>query len=784
MNTPRSVQQAFMPEADPAWVLEQDGFDPLRDRSRESRFAISNGFLGIRGGRTINRPPSPDVAPRTYVAGLFDMVGADQAMTTLVPAPDWLRIDITLSSSGSGLAVDDVSFHHRTLDFKRGALITESRVARSPGLAVQLRVLRLVSLHSRAIGLQVIQVDLDAGEAEATLEASFEGLEFGLVTERLEQDLGVWQTNTTGKRLAMVSAAVLRVDGGVVVGQALAPFKWSWTWTTRPGQVVQFERMVAVALGDAQLGDALAGNPVEQAQGHLAAAVTIGWAGVLGRHEASWMDRWRASDVIIGGDPAAQHALRFALCHLNGAANPQDESVSIAARGLTGADYHGHVFWDTEIYLLPFYTLTWPEAARALLRYRFNTLAGARAKAKRMGWRGAMYAWESADTGAETCPEHAIAPDRRIVDILCGTQEQHISADVAYAVWHYWQATGDDGFLRDAGAEILLETARFWSSRAQAEADGLHHIRGVIGPDEYHETIDDNAFTNVMARWNIRRGLAVAALLRQKWPERWTSLSGGIGLDDAELRQWASVADTMATGFDPHTGLFEQFAGFFKLEAIDLASYDGRSVPIDVVLGRERTQLAQVIKQADVVALLALLPDEFADGAAAANFGYYEPRCSHGSSLSAALHGVAAARLGQADLAMRFFRQTSATDLAETHAAIDGGVHIAALGGLWMIAVPGFAGLAVDEAGLSFDPKLPDGWDSLAFSVQWQGRHVSVSIDSRKTTLAAILTSGHPMIIMLGGEQHQISTEVPLTVRFLNTARVPRRSCVVSDPLA
>jgi trehalose/maltose hydrolase-like predicted phosphorylase len=172
------------------------------------------------------------------------------------------------------------------------------------------------------------------------------------------------------------------------------------------------------------------------------------------------------------------------------------------------------VFWDTEIFLLPFYVLTWPEAARALLMYRFRTLDAARAKAARMGWRGALYAWESADSGAETTPEQVIGPDRRVVDVLSGRQEQHISADVAYAVWQYWQATGDEAFLLDAGAEILLETARFWSSRAQPEADGSRHIRGVIGPDEYHEHIDDNAFTNVMARWNIRRALDVAALLR------------------------------------------------------------------------------------------------------------------------------------------------------------------------------------------------------------------------------------------------------------------------------
>ena len=761
MTAPPAVTDVLAPDSDPAWILDQSGFDPLRDSSRESRFAISNGFLGIRGGRTINRLPSPDIAPRTYVAGLFDIVGADQPISALVAAPDWLRIDIALSTPGSGLTVEDVAFHRRTLDFKRGALITESKVAGRPGFGGRLRVLRLVSLHSRAVGLQVIEIELDAGEVAVTLDASFEGLEFGLVSDRAEQDLGVWQTNATGKRLAVVSTAILRVDGQVVPGKALERFHWSWTWTTRPGQVVVFERVVALALGDA-----LTGKPVEQAQGHLAAAVSLGWAGVLGRHEASWRDRWTASDVIVEGDPAAQHALRFALYHLNGAANPHDESVSIAARGLTGADYHGHVFWDTEIFLLPFYTLTWPDAARALLTYRFNTLGGAREKAKRMGWRGAMYAWESADTGAETCPEHAIGPDRKIVQIMCGTQELHITSDVAYAVWHYWQVTGDDGFMRDAGAEILLETARFWSSRAQAEADGRHHIRGVIGPDEYHEAIDDNAFTNVMARWTIRRGLAVAALLRQHWPERWASLSREIGLDDAELAHWRKVADTLVTELDPHTGLFEQFAGFFKLEPIDLASYAGRSVPMDVVLGRERTQSAQVIKQADVVALLVLLPDEFADGAAAANFDYYEPRCSHGSSLSPALHGVAAARLGRTELAMRFFRQTSDIDLADTHAAIDGGVHIAALGGLWMMAVLGFAGLAVHEAGLSFDPHLPTDWHRLAFSVQWQGRHVSLSIDGATGTFAATLTAGDPMTITLEGAAQRLSATAPLTARL------------------
>lgn len=766
MSAPRTVLQALEPDTDPAWILDQQGFDPLRDSSRESRFAISNGFLGIRGGRTIDRLLGAAIAPRTYVAGLFDSLHVDQPISALVPAPDWLRIDISLCQHGCVLLGDDVSFRHRTLDFKRGALITESRVDNLPGKAIRLRVLRLVSMHSRALGLQLVQLDADAGAVEATLEASCEGLDSGLVTERLEQALGVWRTNATDKRLAMAVAVSLLVDGHVVAPKPLGPFKWSWTWTTRPGQVVCFERMVAVARADD-----LTEDPAEQALGQLATAEKLGWAGVLDKHEASWAHRWQESDFVIDGDPASQHALRFAIYHLNGAANPQDESVSIAARALTGADYHGHVFWDTEIFLLPFYTLTWPEAARALLIYRFRTLDGARAKAERLGFRGAMYAWESADTGAEMTPEHAIGPDRHVVDILCGTQELHISADVAYAVWHYWEATGDDAFLQEAGAEILLETARFWASRAQGEADGRHHIRGVIGPDEYHETIDDNAFTNVMARWNIRRGLATAALLRQRWPVLWETLSSALALYDAELQQWAGVADTMATGLDPQTGLFEQFAGFFKLETIDLASYAGRSVPMDVVLGRKRTQAAQVIKQADVVALLVLLPEEFADGTEATNFSYYEPRCSHGSSLSAALHGVAAARLSKSEMAMRFFRQASATDLADTHAAIDGGVHIAALGGMWMMAVLGFAGLTMNESGLGLNPQLPDGWQSLAFSVQWRGRRVSLSIDGSRKAIQATLASGEPMIIAVGEEKYQLGREAPLVINLV--AKLP-----------
>jgi trehalose/maltose hydrolase-like predicted phosphorylase len=755
------MELLLAPTADSDWVFVEKGFDPLREGSVESRFAISNGFLGVRGVRATTRGARWVVPARTYVAGLFDTPDIQNTPPGLVPVADWLRIRLLVDSEPLVHHPCEVQTHSMELDVRRGVLLSESRLLEALDLNLHLRTLRLVSMSERTLGSQLICMKIEAGTVNITIEASFEGADLGLSCDRIDQDLGVWHTAHSGKSLAMATGASLQIDGCDVAPKSLGPLAWSWTWKTQPGQVVCFERSVAIVRSD----DA-ALDPGLEARNKRDHGKEIGWRGVLAEHEAAWATRWHLSDVKVDGDSVAQKALRFALYHLNSAANPNDEHVSIGARALTGDDYHGHVFWDTEIFLLPFYTLTWPEAARTLLMYRFRTLDAARAKAAGSGWRGAFYAWESADTGAEMTPTQAVGPDRKIVKILCGTQEQHISADVAYAVWHYWQATGDEAFLLDAGAEILLETGRFWASRALPEADGLCHIRGVIGPDEYHEHIDDNAFTNVMARWTIRRALDVAALLAERWPKCWVDLAGRLSLDEAELDHWRRVAETIATGLDTKTGLFEQFAGYFDLEDIDLAKYAGRSVPMDVVLGRERTQRSQVVKQADVVALLGLLPEEFAGGSGAANFRYYAHRCSHGSSLSRAMHGLVAARLGEAELAKSFFLETADIDLSDTKAATDGGVHIAALGGIWMMAVFGFAGLSIRDDGISLDPQMPAGWLCLSFSFQWRRRHLKVRIEQAKALIDATLESGEPMAVFVGGQRYELRQGGPIECRI------------------
>jgi kojibiose phosphorylase len=503
-------------------------------------------------------------------------------------------------------------------------------------------------------------------------------------------------------------------------------------------------------------------SAVKAARDRLTATRTRGFRAAVAGHVDAWRRKWEAADVQIVGDEEAQRALRFAAYHLIAAANPADEHVSIGARGLTGEAYRGHVLWDTEIYMLPFYVFTDPPAARSLLMYRYHTLAAALRKAKAYGYEGALYAWESADTGDEVTQQTVLAPDGRLVIIVTGEREHHISADVAYAVWQYWRATGDDAFMVAAGAEILVETARFWASRAQLEPDGHAHIRRVIGPDEYHEMVDDNAYTNVMAMFNLERAADAVARLEREHASDWQRLSARLGLTEKEPPSWRALAAALVTGLDPATNVFEQFAGYFELEEVNIAGQRGCTTPIDVWFGAEKIGRSKVVKQADVVALSALLWEKWPVAVHEANFRYYEPRTAHGSSLSPAIHALVAARLGRRALAQAYFRQAAEIDLEDNMGNAAGGVHMGALGGLWQAVVFGVAGLQLREDGIAVDPHLLPGWVQMAFPVQWRERllHLRFEADPRLIEVAVekgdeltLAVVGGPMCLAQGGQR-------------------------------
>lgn len=740
------------------WVLTHEGYNILSESAVEARFALGNGFLGMRGARAISRGPTWvgwlgylrwASWPRCYVAGLFEIPNTDPPVPALVPVADWSRVRIMLDGRQLLWREGEILRATRTLDMHRAVLLTNWQLRTPAGIVATVQEERLLSQADRAVGLQLVQLALDRDGVEVRLEATFSMAGLGMEPMLLEQDLGSWRTEDGDRGVAMTGAANLSLDGRQLEPDRPFPLRWVWNWRSVAGQVAVFDRLVAVARSDTRDRD-----PAPPARAALARNRALGWRAVLAAHEHAWNERWAVSDLRIEGDDRSQQALRFAIYHLTSCVNPTDDRVSIGARALTGDAYLGHVFWDTEIYLLPFYTTVWPQAARTLLMYRFHTLPGARQKAAHYGYKGALYAWESAVTGVETTPDRVVGVHGETVEILSGKMEHHISADVAYAVWQYWRATGDDDFFLSAGAEILLDTARFWASRAVAEADGKRHIRHVIGPDEYHEDVDDNAFTNQMARWNIARALDAIDIMRTRWPERAAALRAKLALGDDELADWRDAIARIVTGFDPATGLYEQFAGFYALEPIDVTLFKDRTVPIDLVIGRERTQRSQLVKQADVVALLGLLPGEFPDGSAEKNFRYYEPRGARGSSLSAGMHALVAARLRDSQTALSYLREAAATDLdLDPNSA--GGVRIASLGGVWQTVILGFGGLDLMGETLAIDPKLPPEWHGLSFRVCWRGRRVAIHITER--AVEARLEQGEEMDMRIAGVTHKLT---------------------------
>jgi trehalose/maltose hydrolase-like predicted phosphorylase len=439
----------------------------------------------------------------------------------------------------------------------------------------------------------------------------------------------------------------------------------------------------------------------------IASAQRWGFDRLLCEHRAAWGARWQAADIRIVGDDELQLAVRVALYHLIGAVHEGGEAA-VGARGATGDGYRGHVFWDTDVFVLPFLAATCPAAARAIVRYRHRRLAAARAEAASLGRAGARFPWESAASGFDVTPLAGVDRSGQPIRIENGAMEEHIVADVAWAAATYAHWTGDKG-MAPAVAEILRETARWWASRVRMDGDGGAHIDRVIGPDEYHVGVDDNAFTNVMARWNLR---AARRHVRTR-----------------ESAQFEAIAGALVDGLDPATRRYEQFAGFFDLEPIVIADLARRPIAADILLGKDTVSGAQVVKQADVLMLHHLVPEETAPESLTPNLDYYEPRTAHGSSLSPGVHAALNARAGRMENALADLRLAARIDLDDLTGTTAAGVHLAAMASTWQALVGGVCGMRAQSGELRIDPVLPATWRALEVPVEIAGCSVRVCLE-------------------------------------------------------
>jgi kojibiose phosphorylase len=724
------------------WLIAEDAL--LRERARyfETIFTLANGYLGVRGS---SEEGAPEEHPGSYLAGVFDRCGDEP--TELVNIPRWIGIRVSADGREISPRKGKLLAYRRYLDMQQALLVREFRTEQQRR-TTNMRIERFVSrshLHIAAIrycitpenysGRLVISSDLNA-------DVTNSGRRHLRVTRVETFDVppgsagSLLETETLESKIRIAEAATTRLTSGG--REVFAERVWIkeadsitevLSFEAERGRQYIFEKLVVFFNTRDGTSDVS-----EAARTAMREAHQRGYAELFASHARNWADVWRWSDVRIEGDEPSERAVRFSVFHQIACAPLFSDKVSLAAKGLHGEGYRGHVFWDCEIFNLPMFIYTHPEIARNLLMYRYHTLPGARRKARSAGYRGAMYAWESADTGDEVTPLWGTDRLGQRVPILCGQIEQHISADVAYGVWQYWQATHDEDFLINYGAEIIFETARFWVSRFEYNQKKDHHeIRGVIGPDEYHEYVDNSVFTNAMAQWNIRLALDLAEDLKHRYPEKWAELKRRLRL--TRLDRWRRIAEKVYIPFSHELGIHEQFDNYLKLERFDLSALDRDRTSVETMLGRERVHSSQIIKQADVVMLMFLLPEQFDKKQIEANFNYYAPICAHGSSLSPSVHAIVAARLGRSEEALRYFEQSAAIDLSDRMGNSEAGIHLASLGGNWQAVIRGICGVEASERALCFNPCLPARWQSVSFWLVYRGTPAKVTLKHHELVL-------------------------------------------------
>ena len=690
-----------------AWQVEQEGFELVRESQMESLFAVGNGYLGVRGA--LDTPP-PGSQSDLFIAGIFDGKCADLPYSEikllaperrdypyaeLAPLPFPFRLKLSVEGEPLDFAGPHGRELRRTLDLRAGVLRIEAVYETPGGRRTAVRTRRCASLADPHLLLQEVVATRENHWAELALEPLLDEPELDARHPHLQR---IEHMATSELELVRYTTRVSRFEicmASRVARDALTMRRLICIFTSRDGP-----------------------DPRAAALAHLRALDWKDFESLWAAHGEKWAGFWAAADIRVPQRFAVEQALRFGSYHLRLPAG-DDTRVSIGARTLTGRAYEGHVFWDTEIFMLPFYLYTEPDRARRLLLYRHNTLEGARRRARELGYRGACFAWESTLTGDDVTPSKILIKSTgKEIPVFTGDQQVHVTADIAYAVWRYWDATRDEAFIAGPGAEILYETARFWVSRMTRGDDGRQHIRGVVGPDEYHHGVNDNAYTNWMARFNL---------------EQAACLAGRLGSNLQEAQEWSALAHSLYCPGPRDDGVIEQFEGFFALADYPLSPQERFKAPVSRLFDWQEINRLKLLKQADVLMLPLLFPEAFSDDVVAANYRYYEPITDHGSSLSPSVHAAVAARIGLVQDAERYFRRSLWLDLSNGMENSMLGVHPATMGGTWQALVFGFLGVRFVDEGPRPDARaaqrLPAGWPGVELALAWRGRTHAVKVE-------------------------------------------------------
>ena len=767
------------------WALVESRYSDADLGTTETLFAIANGYLGLRGNVEEGRD---SYAHGTFINGFHEtwpIQHAEEAYgfarigQTIVNAPDAKVIRLYVDDEPLLLSVADLLDYERRLDFRTGEYTRDLLWSTPAGKRVRVRSSRLVSLTDRHLVAMTFEVTLLDTAAPVAISSQIlnrqdggdeyhvaaKSMGDGVDPRKAEQmnrrvlepvihrgnsesqrvDLG-YRCVGSGMTLGVAAEHVFATDNpyeaSVVTDDDLA--KVVYRIEAEPGVPITLTKYVAYHTSR--------GVPPRELLDRCGRTLERALHNGLDRlraDQAAWLDEfWACSDAEIEGDDQLQQALRWNLFQV-AQASARAEGAGIPAKGVTGSGYGGHYFWDTEIYVLPFLTYTRPNAARAALRFRYQLLDAARRRAGELSQKGALFPWRTIN-GEEASAYYA-----------AGTAQYHIDADIAYALAQYVAATGDLDFLVRIGIDILVETARMWADLGFWE-DYEFHIHGVTGPDEYTTVVNDNLFTNVMARFNLAQAARAVRELAAADDAEYAALVARLRLRDDEVTDWEAAAHAMAIPFDDEFGIHPQDSHFLEREVWDLAHTPREKRPLLLHYHPLVIYRFQVLKQADVVLALFLQGELFTAEQKRADFEYYDPITTGDSTLSAVVQSIIAAEVGYSDLARRYFVHALFVDLADHHNNTADGVHVASAGGVWTALVYGFGGFRDHGGRFTFDPRLPADWPALTFRLTIHGTKIRVSL--RQETIEFDVEAGSAIDLEVRGVPVQVTPDAPVVV--------------------
>ncbi|PKZ42341.1 family 65 glycosyl hydrolase [Kytococcus schroeteri] len=774
------------------WALVETRHDDEDLGVTETLFAVGNGYLGMRG--------NPEEGREAHVHGTFvngfhetwrikhaeEAFGFAREGQTIVNAPDAKLMKLYVDDEPFIVATADLEGYERRLDLREGVLRREVVWRTAAGKRVRVRSERMVSFAERHVALMRLEVEMLSGEAAITVSSQvlnrqdgtdeyhvdaeamgggFDPRKSTVFTHRVLQPqsqestqrrlLQGWRTASSGMTLGVGVEHHHRCDADVQVGQVLDADQSKQVYTVRlaEGQSLTVDKW---AVYHSSTG-VPCGELLDRCHRTLDRVTADGYEAVQAAQTAWLADFWENCDVELPGQPELQQAVRFTLFSLAQAAGRADRE-GVPAKGVTGSGYEGHYFWDTEAYVVPFLTYTMPHLARNALQFRARMLPAARRRAQEMALEGALFPWRTIN-GEEASAYYA-----------AGTAQYHIDADVAYALSKYLDATGDDAFAHGDALDLLVETARMWADLGfwRDGAEPSFHIHGVTGPDEYTTVVNNNLFTNVMARYNLERAAAALEHLATHAPQAHAVAMQRLDVHPDEPAEWTRAAAAMHIPYDEGLGIHPQDEHFLDREVWDLAATPPEKHPLLLNYHPLVIYRYQVLKQADVVLALFLQGDRFTAQEKRADFDYYDPITTGDSTLSAVVQSIVAAEVGHRELALDYFHRALMVDLTDAHANTVDGMHIASSGGVWTGLVFGFGGMRAQDDGLHFDPRLPREWPELVFRVRWRGSRMRCRVLPQAMEFHAEdgpATEGQPVTVHVRGHAVEVGAEavtVPL----------------------